>query len=404
MELAGEKGPDYLAVAGMMLLFGGATSGLIFCGKIVLSTAIVSDELDFKGIRAPFLFGAIHQLMVFFCFIVWAIFCRLTRSQDGPSPISSGRQLLVMTLLSLPHALNVGLNNLSISILPISLNLVIRSCFPLSNILADLVYKTYDPNFDARTSGYHVGNTEKKCITIAVSCTLLAIIAQSYGGSHSMQSHLHVGMTAGAVSILSRTLDQWISRSLCSDREEFRYMRSVDVMFYRSLPTAVLLMLPTFLSPHHVWPGMRPMTDWEVVCKVLKIRPGMMRLAVVFGLMATANNIVSKNLEKRLTERSALHLTNILSKGAAGVLSVLYGVESLPSGWWQVLMVVATMGNIISWSFFARQEHQGNTTVAGVAPADYARDHGRKTNRRKPGRRSTSILQLERYMSQHTQL
>merc|ERR1740121_1319251 len=147
--------------------------------------------------------------MVFICFIVYAIFCRLTHSREGPSPMRSRRQILVMTLFSLSHALNVGLNNLSISLLPISLNLVIRSCFPLSTILADFVYKKFDPKFDLKTSGYNVGNKEKTCIIIAVSCTLLAIIAQSYGGSHSTQPHLHVGMMAGAVSILSGTLNQW---------------------------------------------------------------------------------------------------------------------------------------------------------------------------------------------------
>jgi hypothetical protein len=382
-----------VAVAGMLLIFVGTYSGVIFCSKIVLSTAIVSDELDFKGIRAPFLFGALHQLTVFLCFLVGIAVSSFTSWRYRPKPISRRRDILVIILFSLSSALNIGLNNLSISLLPISLNLVIRSFLPLTTILAQWTLR----RLKLSDKGYPIGDQERLAIAVAVSCTGLATMAQIYGGNHRSQPYLGTGMMAAWVSISAGAFNQWIAKGIGSSVE----FASVDLMFYRSFPTAVALFLPGFFVTHNVWPGEPPMTDCEVIQKVFKIRPSVLWLTVVMVVSATSFNGVSKIMEKRIPF-GHLQAATLVSRATAGVLSVLYGVESLPNGWWPVILVFATVGNLGSFSYYSYKVK--DKPLSGVKPTDYVLRFASKRRSRTPTNRPQTNMELDRFLSHHTQL
>merc|ERR1712187_63605 len=132
------------------------------------------------------------------------------------------------------------------------------------------------------------------------------------------------------------------------------------------------------------------MGDWEVIQKVLKIRASVMWLALVYCFLATLYNVMQKWLERSLTPKQ-MSLASNFNRAFAGVLSVLYGVESLPVGWWPTLLVLATMGNIGSFSYY-NYNSSGASVQGLIEGEDQVGKLCERVKRRGKIRASSSLL------------
>jgi len=332
---------ERFATVGKLLVFFGAHCGLIFCTKIVLSSAIVSDELGFTGLHTPFILAALHQLMVFISFGV-VILVKCVSSFYRPAIPQTRHEWFGILVFSLLLALNTGLNNMSIDALPISLNLVIRSCFPLCSIFFRLLHGTR--NMD------QLDKRECECFLLGASFMVLVIIVQSYW--HQISAwQMTFGLTAGALSVLAGSANHIVEEKL----DMHMQMDSMSMAFWRAVPTAIFLLLPSFTIPHHAWEGKGLMTEWAVLNTVLAIRPDLLALPFIFGAVATAHSLVQKWLEKGLSASHASVACHA-NRALAGMLSVLYGVESMPAGWICSLLLLSTFGSIATFAYCASVE------------------------------------------------
>ena len=114
--------------------FAGQSSFALYM-KLVLSEETVSRELNLRGMPAAFLVTAIQQVVAFLSLGLGMALLYFSPYRYIPRALKSWRELLAVLLFSAAVAVNIGLNNFSMSLLPVSLNLVIRSCIPLVTLV-----------------------------------------------------------------------------------------------------------------------------------------------------------------------------------------------------------------------------------------------------------------------------
>merc|ERR1719401_2139963 len=103
--------------------------------KVVLSNTMVSPERGLKGIPGAFLITALQQLVSFLVLVPMVAVLWPTPWRYTPKPLRTARAWLGVIGLSVTFALNIGLNNLCLSLLPMSINLMTRCCIPLATWL-----------------------------------------------------------------------------------------------------------------------------------------------------------------------------------------------------------------------------------------------------------------------------
>ncbi|CAE7643634.1 USP, partial [Symbiodinium sp. CCMP2456] len=129
-----------LPTIGMLSIYFGAQTGLGLYMKILLSDLPIAAELNIRGVPAPFLITALQQLLTFVALVVVLLALLPTRWAYKPRQLQDAKEVGCVLIISVAFAANIGLNNLSLSLLPVSANMIIRSCIPLITwILQQLV-------------------------------------------------------------------------------------------------------------------------------------------------------------------------------------------------------------------------------------------------------------------------
>merc|ERR1740117_566609 len=112
-------------------MFFGAQTSLTFYMKHILSESVVSKELGFKGLPAPFAVTGIQQIVSFILLLITLQVLKPTSLRYQPTSLESLGQVRALLALALAFVLNIGLNNLSLSLVDISVNIAIRSTAPI---------------------------------------------------------------------------------------------------------------------------------------------------------------------------------------------------------------------------------------------------------------------------------
>merc|ERR1712232_587561 len=107
--------------------------------KAVLSKIVISEELGYVGIPAAFLVTALQQCTAFMLLLVITIVSACTPVPYKPRILTTKKDFIAVCCFALAFAFNISLNNFSLALLPLSLNLIIRSCLPLSTALSQNV-------------------------------------------------------------------------------------------------------------------------------------------------------------------------------------------------------------------------------------------------------------------------
>merc|ERR1719171_1318763 len=113
----------------------------------------------------------------------WMVVSRFTSQVYTPKLLKSRTDVVAVLLFSVCFTANIALNNYSVSLIPISVNLIIRSCFPLPTFLAQKLVSWYTRDTKAKDSTC----AELSLMLLGCLCACIAVIAKTRS-SGSMDS------------------------------------------------------------------------------------------------------------------------------------------------------------------------------------------------------------------------
>lgn len=343
--------------AGQLIFYFGAQTGMALYMKTVLSASVVSEEEGLRGLPAAFAVSAIQQLMAFIFFSIGAFASQYTRKK-----LASWWEWGLVCLFSVSFTANIALNNYSLSLIPLSVNLIIRSCLPLPTFLAQQVASVY--------INEHVkdgSRLEVVLVTIGVFCAVTVVAARTNCFDGEELNEQILGAVICMISVVSGSINMVLAGVLGMSSE----LNALDVTFYMSLPAVVLLIVPIFLIRHPVggWPGQESMTDWEICLKVFALSPTTIALAGLSGIFAFGYNILQFGIVQSF---SATHIAfaGNFNKAATIALALLVGLERLPTGTWGFITMAASLGSICTFTVYslakvAPQEGEKNSAELG---------------------------------------
>lgn len=345
--LGGSKGSEAAAI---VLIYFGAQTGMNLYMKAVMSKIVVGENEEgqkLQGIPIGFLLTSIQQFVAFALFCVLLAIGKLVQSDYKVKELKTPREHVAVLLFSLAFAANIGLNNFSLSLIAISINMIIRSCLPLSTAVSQILLgKVMGTQTTAQIS-----SVEWALMLAGVACAGVATWAkQQAGGSTEESAGLVLGTLVCVISIFSGALNMALAGMLGTTMK----LNPIDTTCYMALPAGLVLLIPAFLVPHPMgkWPGFSHMTDWEVLLEVLSRNPWALIPVYVSGVLAFVYNILQYTLVHKLSATYAAFAGNF-NKAATVALSLLLGLEALPSGEYGQVFLAAVVGNITAFSIYS---------------------------------------------------
>jgi len=335
---------DKTALVGKLMTYFGAQTGMNIYMKAVLSESVVSEEKGLKGIPAAFAVTALQQFVGFITFVLFLLIAKLV-GKGYPIKKVEGKSWIGVVLFAFAFALNIALNNFSISLVAISINLVIRSCLPLSTFISQLALSRFTSTGERKDTDPR----ELLCMILGVVCAAVAVVAKTESkGSSSESSHMMLGVVVCVVSTFSGAINLALAGFL---GEEVK-LNPLDTTVYMSIPVILFLVGPIFLIAHPVpWKGVGNMTDWQIFTEVCKLSPTTVMYACISGVLALAYNTLQFSIVQTLSATHATFAGNF-NKAATIALGVIIGLEHIPVGSWGVVMTIAVICNILCFTVY----------------------------------------------------
>lgn len=326
--------------AGLLAAYCGAQSGLNLYMKAVLSETKLSSVPELRGVPAAFLLTALQQVVAFL-FLASVLLCLWpTRWRYTPKSLTSLQEWATVICFSFAFAANIGLNNYSLSLLPVSLNITIRSCLPLCTLAVQLILGRCRPGL----GGVAVSAQQVVFMVCGVLCAGLAVLAQS---GFVGREHMAMGVSICVLSLFAAALNLVIAGLLGTHL----HLNALDSLWYMTVPATLFLLPMVFLMPHSVnWPHAGMMTDWQVIEKAFALNPHAVGLVVVSGgVIAVGYNWLQFTVVQTLSPPMTAFAGNF-NKAACISFSMLLGLEALPGGRWSAVLLFALAGNVAAFT------------------------------------------------------
>ncbi|CAE7026346.1 erh [Symbiodinium natans] len=331
--------------AGMLVSFFGAQTAMNLYMKQVFSNYKLPSGL--KGIPAPFAITAIQQLTSFLVLASGLHLSRCFGYRVNCRPLESRREVGCVLLLALAFVGNIGLNNLSLSILDISVHLIIRTAGALVNLALEFVAQPVLERLTGETAKWPQVSLRDLALTLIgtffagmVICSKL----QSFSSTSSAWTY-YVGIGVCCLSMIASGIELIVVRTLSTHLK----MNALEAIMNMSLPASILLLVPVFFFRHTVsWPSAPHMTDWEVVEKVWQTSKLGIALGVLSGLFATLYNVMLYTLSSNF-QAHVISMAGNFNKVALMFLSIYLGMELLPHRPWGEVMIAGIAGNGVAF-------------------------------------------------------
>jgi hypothetical protein len=269
--------------------------------------------------------------------------------------------VIAVLALSVCFTLNIALNNFSLSLVDMSVNVMIRSSSPLTSLLLQMMFWRWfkDDSIDIRPVKVFL-------MLLGVIFALCVVIAKySSVGVSEQGSGSTLGLVLCVASLIFSSMELIVVVIL---GRGFK-LNPIDTLLYMALPVFVLLLLPSFLLKHPVaYPGHPASTDWSVLREVARLSPSTLVLSGLSGIWALGYNLLLYNMVRDLSPYFASFAANFNKVAAIG-LALLMGLENLPQGGWKVLMVVGVLGNMASFTAYSLCSSQPAPPMVDVGKA-----------------------------------
>ncbi|CAE7258862.1 erh [Symbiodinium microadriaticum] len=352
--------------SGLLVSFFGAQTAMNLYMKQVFSNLRMPG--GFKGVPAPFAITAIQQLVSFIVLAVGLQAARCFGYQVNCRRLESRREVGCVLLLALAFVGNIGLNNLSLSILDISVHLIIRTAGALVNLALEFVAQPILTKFTGHDAKWPQVNCRDLVLTIVgtffaglVICSKL----QSFA-SASSASNYYVGIGVCCLSMVASGIELIVVRTLSSHLK----MNALEAIMNMSLPASLLLLLPVFFFRHSVsWPVSPHLTDWEVMKTVWRTSKLGIALGVLSGFFATLYNVMLYTLSSSF-QSHVISMAGNFNKVALMFLSIYLGMELLPDRPWGEVMIAGIAGNGVAFmvmGILKSQEAKAQETATSAA-------------------------------------
>ncbi|CAK0899169.1 unnamed protein product [Prorocentrum cordatum] len=362
-----------LMTPGLLLIFFGAQTGMNMYMKAVFSTATVldpapakycaelsaSDSCAWMGFQASFFVTGIQQFGGFVIF--WLLFLpakalgfnKLGDKEIEIKKLTSQNEVIAVLCFSASFTMNIALNNMSMSLIPLTLNLIIRSCLPLSTFLAQWLLTKYTTGEGKPCKAIEIGLMMLGAAMMCV-CVWAKIAAEAEGESHKKgatgeSAKTVVGVMYCVVSLFSGSVNLALAGILKTSVK----LDGFNTVVYNSIPAAIILLPFMFLLQHPVkhWDGVGYTNDAWVVGQVWEHS----KSTFVFGASSALASLVYNILQFSIVQHlSATHVAfaGNFNKAATVPLALLVGIDHLPQAPYGAIMVVSAIINIIAFAAY----------------------------------------------------
>eukprot|EP00439_Symbiodinium_sp_Y106_P083344 s66_g23.t1 len=263
-------------------------------------------------------------------------------------------------IISVAFAANIGLNNLSLSLLPVSANMIIRSCIPLITWILQQLLGCF--GLGGFSSSW--GLAEFALLLSGLVCAVLTLLAQksnvsvSSGGGLEFAIGVAICLLSDVAAAVNVLVVSYFGTSVAAGKGLDPPLNSFDTVFYMALPCACFMLAVAVVAAHPVdWVGYTDLTDIQVLRQVMSWNAMALVWVIISGFIAAGYNCMSYSIVQRLSATTAGFAGNF-NKAALILISICLGLERLPPGIWAFVMVVAVLGNILSFTGFSLLERR----------------------------------------------
>mmetsp|Transcript_42322 Transcript_42322/g.94796 ORF Transcript_42322/g.94796 Transcript_42322/m.94796 type:complete len:467 (-) Transcript_42322:95-1495(-) len=362
-----------VSTVGKLVLYFGAQSFMnIFMGWVFRTNVTVpkgyelpnGDILkeDLHGCPVGFALTAMQQFISFFCFIILYFTLYYTPYRIEPKKLiedfsnitkAEWWSILSICIFGSVFALNIALNNFSLGYISIAVNLIIRSCLPLTTFLSQQGLAMF---------GLYPLKPWRFCeiflMTLGVGCACAFTIAKIMGSEGSGKSGSN--MILGAIICILSLLCGSLNLALAGVLGEMK-LNVYDTVAYMSIPAFVFLIpFAAFLDKPvpGEWPqvfGVDHATDWQILRQVAVIAPKTFGLFALSGVFSFMYNIVQFSIVHTLSP-SATAFGGNFNKAALVFLTLLLPflqVHALPGPPYIEVIWAAVIGNVCAFSAYS---------------------------------------------------
>jgi drug/metabolite transporter (DMT)-like permease len=239
---------------------------------------------------------------VFACLLAAAYHYSSGRFGYRPPQLGTVNAKLQVLLLAACFALNMGLNNFSLSLISITVNNMIRAASPFMTALCGSLFFSKRMPF------------EDWCfLCLGVAFSLVSALAGSPAATSHGHSTYALGVVVCFISLLGGALMFLIVETLGTSAVK---LNAVDSMFYMSLPTGLLISSCMFAMPHVVddkWAGGtfagQKLTDVQLLGKITDVK--LWLLMVLSGVFASSYNVIQFFTVQKLSSAQTAFASNL---------------------------------------------------------------------------------------------
>lgn len=381
-----------VATAGKLVLYFGAQSFMnIFMGWVLGShvtvpagtelthpngTAFTLEE-NLCGCPAGFALTALQQIVSFVVFMIGFAALYPTPYRYTPKSLDTNYEKMCVVIFGCVFALNIALNNFSLGYISIAVNLIIRSCLPLTTFLSQQTlaqFKMY-PLQPCRAM-------EIALMVFGVICAAVFTIAQIMGsssggknGSNDVASMI-LGSVVCILSLLCGSLNLALAGVLGSSAK----LNVYDTVAYMAVPATVFL-LPIAMFIQKPVPGSWPvvfgkdtMSDWEILMGVWSINKTTIAYLFLSGIFSFAYNIVQFSIVHTLSPSATAFGGNFNKAALIFMTLLLPFLQTKPNPPAPYIYVIwgAVICNIAAFSYYShlqmQAKEQAKEKTTKVAP------------------------------------
>ncbi|CAE7699741.1 unnamed protein product [Symbiodinium sp. CCMP2592] len=325
----------------ILLVFFGAQTGMNLYVKTVLSQLVLDEDRGLRGVPIGFLMTAIQQLVAFLAFCCFLALGRLVGSPYEVKKLTSSRERVAVLCFSAAFALNIGLNNFSQTMLSLSVNLIIRSCLPLSTAVSELALGSL-----VQRPG--LTGLQWALMLAGVLGTVCVSYVKSAAQDVDSAEFSPLGLFCAVLSICAGALNMVLAGVLGTGIK----LNPLDSTFYMAVPAGLIMILFSFVEhPVHSWRDFPAVTDWAIVQEVVSRYPWAMLPVVISGVFAFVYNCLQYTLVQQLSATHAA-FAGSFNMAATIAFSLCLGYEQIPDGWHGHLFLLAIAGNIGAFTAF----------------------------------------------------
>lgn len=305
-----------------------------------------------SGCPAGFALTAMQQIISFIVFIIFFSSVYFTPYRYIPRKLNSTFEICCMMIFGCVFALNIALNNFSLGYISIAVNLIIRSCLPLSTLLSSqclALCKLY-PFKPCRP-------LEIALMVVGVVCAGVFTMARIAGEEKKTESS---NMLLGVLMCIASLFSGSINLALAGVLGETK-LNVYDTVAYMAVPATVFLMPIAFFvqkpvpGEWHLVLGRDHMSDWEILRGVWALNKQTMFWLALSGVLSFLYNIIQFSIVQSLSP-SATAFGGNFNKATLIFLTLLMPclqVHKLPGAPYIWVIWGAVVVNIIAFSAYS---------------------------------------------------